>query len=137
MDVMLSAQEYSKLRNERKQALERNDELVKELRTQEERNQILLKEFTKVKEESMELKMQIKDISKQALKVNRYHLVREDQIKGEIRQKQKGFVDAQKEQRERAAKLEEEVLSLKQELERKEQKEKDLAVVQKEKVPQL
>lgn len=38
--------------------------------------------------------MQIKDISKQALRINRLHLVKEDQIKGESVRKQEGFANA-------------------------------------------
>ena len=87
--------------------------------------------------------MQIKDISKQALRINRFHLVREDQIKGEIAQKQQGIAAAQREQRERLAGFEKEVLSLRQELDLKELKIQQLllndkgTVMQRERVAQL
>ena len=87
--------------------------------------------------------MQIKDISKQALRINRFHLLREDQIKGEIGQKQQGIDAAQREQRERLAGFEKEVLSLRQELKLKEMKIQQLLLneqgidTQRERVAQL
>lgn len=83
MEILISEQEYRQLVNDKERALVRNDELVREVRRAEEKHQILLNEFTKVKEESQELKMQIKDISKQALRINRFHLDKEDQINAE------------------------------------------------------
>lgn len=50
--------------------------------------------------------MQIKDISKQSLRINRFHLVREDQLKGEIVKKEQEIAAAQREVKDKVPQLE-------------------------------